>query len=349
MKRMLTRDEGSTSRALRADDALASSPAEALVGRQRRAVWPGLSRMPSVYGLVLLCFLVELLFPVVVRDEWSIRIVVFANIFVIYAVSYDLLAGYAGLISFGHSLFFGGAGYVSALISLNAEWPLLLCLAIAWVSAPAMALFVGYVCLRLKGPYLAVVTLVFPLVLITLLHLSPRVLGGDDGIAGFATLADGSLHTQFYIVLLVTAASVLAILGLARGNLGLILKTIREDEIGAEAAGINTTKYKILAFVISGGFAGLAGTLYAHIMGSVAPTTLSPHYSILPVIMISLGGASSIVGAALGAYAITLLDLYLLAFPYVRVIIYAAIIIAVLRFFPGGLMAILGKIRAAIT
>jgi branched-chain amino acid transport system permease protein len=298
-----------------------------------------------VYGLFLLFFLAELVLPFVISDEWTIRIILFANIFVIYAVSFDLLAGYAGLMSFGHSLFFGGAGYVSALISLNAGWPLPLCLLIAWLVAPAIALLVGYLCLRLKGPYLAVVTLVLPLVLTNILYLSPQTLGGDDGIAGFALLADGSLNAQFYIVLIATIGSIFTVLWLARSKLGLILKTIREDEIGAAAAGVNITTYKVLAFVVSGSFAGLAGTLYAHVIGSVAPTTLSPHYSILPVIMMSLGGASTIVGPAAGAYLITVLDLYLQAFPYIRVIIYAAIIIAVLRFFPGGLMAIPAKIR----
>jgi branched-chain amino acid transport system permease protein len=310
-----------------------------------RASFLALLRQRPLYAFLLVCCVIEAALPFAIDDDWTVRIILFANIFVIYAASYDLLGGYAGLISFGHSLFFGGAGYVSGLISLHTAWPLLLCLALAWVAAPLMAFGVGYLCLRLKGPYLAVVTLVFPLVVINILHLSPRVLGGDDGIAGFALLVDGSLRAQFYLVLAVTALSLAVILALAQGSFGLRLKTIREDELGAEAAGIHTTKYKILAFVVSGGFAGLAGTLYAHIMGSVAPTTLSPHYSILPVIMMSLGGAGSVIGAIIGAYVITLSDLYLLAWPYVRVIVYAAIIISVLRFFPGGLMAVPAKIR----
>jgi len=179
----------------------------------------------------------------------------------------------------------------------------------------------------------------------TIVHTSPTYLGGDNGIAGFAQIAGGSLLRQFYIVLIVATACLFITLMLAWGNLGLILKTIREDEAGAEAAGINTTKYKMLAFIISGVFAGLAGTLYTLIMGSVAPTTLSPHYSILPIVMLYLGGASSIVGPAIGAYIVTFLDLYLLAFPYLRILIYAGIIIVVLRFFPGGLMAIPQGIR----
>lgn len=303
-----------------------------------------LIKKQPVYLGVFLFFILELFSPFLIDNYWILRIILFANIFVIYAITYDLLAGYTGLISFGHSLFFGGAGYVSGLLSLNLGWPLLACIAIGCAASLVLGLFLGYICLRIKGPYLAVVTLICPLILMTIVNLSPTFLGGDNGIAGFTQLAGGSIRSQFYIVLLLTTASILVILPLARGNLGLLLKTIREDEIGAEAAGVNTTKFKILAFVISGGFAGLAGTLYAHIMGSVAPTTLSPHYSILPVIMIFLGGASSIVGAAIGAYVITVLDLYLLAFPYVRVIIYAAIIVIVLRFIPGGLMAVLIKI-----
>lgn len=298
-----------------------------------------------VYLGILLFFIVELFLPLLIQNYWILRIIMFANIFVIYAITYDLLAGYTGLISFGHSLFFGGAGYVAGLISLNLGWPVPICIFFGCLGAFIFGILLGYICLRLKGPYLAVVTLICPLVLMTILHLSPTFLGGDNGIAGFASLAGGNLLGQFYIVLLLTVASLFIILRFARGNLGLIFKTIREDETGAEAAGINTTKYKVLAFVISGVFAGLAGTLYVHSMGSVAPTTLSPHYSILPVIMIFLGGASSIVGAAIGAYVITVMDLYLLAFPYIRVIIYAAIIVVVLRVIPGGLIGLPGEIR----
>lgn len=300
------------------------------------------------YLIVLVCFILEMLAPLFIKDFWILRIIIFANIFVIYAITYDLLAGYTGLISFGHSLFFGGAGYMAGLLSLNFNLPIIVCIAAGCLLALIFGWSLGYVCLRIKGPYLGVITLICPLILITVVHLSPAILGGDNGIAGFAQLASGSMKSQFYIVLIVTVVSLFIILFLAHGNLGLVLKTIREDETGAEASGINTTKYKVQAFVISGVFAGLAGTLNVHVMGSVAPTTLSPHYSMLPVIMIFLGGASSIIGPALGAYVITFLDMYLLAFPYVRVIIYAAIIILVLRLFPGGLMALpkeLGRLK----
>jgi len=302
------------------------------------------SRSSRIYAMTAAFFLLQTTLPLL-ADEWTLQIIIFTNVFVIFAASYDLLAGYAGLISFGHSLFFGGAGYVSGLLSLHLGWPLLACLIPAWITALIAALGVGYISLRLKGPYLAVVTLVFPLVLANIVHLSPQYLGGDDGIAGFDLLANGSLRIQFYIVLFVTLVATLAVLRLARSDFGLILQTVREDEMGAESIGINTTKYKVLAFVISGGFAALAGTLFTHIIGSVGPTTISLHYSILPVIMMVFGGASSIIGSVIGAYVITFLDLYLQALPYVRVLIYATIIITVLRFFPSGLMGLLKKIR----
>lgn len=302
-------------------------------------------RKRLVYWVVFLFFILELFFPLIITDYWTLRIVMFANIFVIFAITSDILFGYTGLVTFGQSLFFGGAGYAAGLLSLNFGLPLILCIVAGCATALIFGLFIGYICLRLKGPYLGVITLICPLVLITILHLSPTYLGGDNGIAGFAQIAGGSLHSQFYIVLIVTLASLLITLKIARGNLGLTLKAIREDETGAEAAGINTTKYKVLAFAYSAVFGGLAGTLYTLIMGSVAPTTLSPHYAIFPLIMVYLGGASSIIGPAIGAYVITYLDLYLLAFPYLRVIIYAGIIIIVLRFLPGGLMAIPIEIR----
>jgi branched-chain amino acid transport system permease protein len=302
-------------------------------------------RKNSLYAAIFFCFLLELTFPLVISDFWTLRIIMFANIFVIFAVSSDLLFGYTGLVTFGQSLFFGGAGYVAGLLSLNFGLPLIVCMIAGCIFALLAGILIGYICLRLKGPYLGVTTLIAPLVLMTVLHLSPTYLGGDNGIAGFAQLAGGSGRWQFYIVLLLTLGSVFITLILAQGNLGLRLKTIREDEAGAEAAGINTTKYKVIAFAYSGLFGGLAGTLYVHIMGSVAPTTLSPHYAMFPIYMIYLGGASSIVGPAIGAYVVTFLDLYLLAFPYLRVAIYAVVIIIVLRFLPGGFMAIPSEIR----
>jgi len=298
----------------------------------------------TMYWAVFSGFILELFLPLIIANYWTLRIFMFANIFVIFAISSDILLGYAGLLSFGQALFFGGAGYVGALLNLHFGLPLILCIAIGCGVALILGLFIGYICLRLKGPYLGVVTLIFPVLFITILHLSPAYLGGDNGIAGFAQIAGGSMHAQFYIVLVVTLASLLITIKIALGNMGLILKAIREDEMGAEAVGINATKYKVFAFAYSAVFGGLAGTLYSLVMGSVAPTTLSPHYSIYPIIMIYLGGASSIIGATIGAYVITYLDLYLLAFPFMRIIIYAGIIIVVLRCFPDGLMGIFKNI-----
>lgn len=304
-----------------------------------QASWGFLKRKPIYIGVVIF-FISELFFPIFINDRWILRIIMFANLFVIYATSFDLLAGYAGLISFGHSLFFGGAGYMAALLSLNFGLPLIVCIISGCLFAFIAGVFLGYICLRLKGPYLAVVTLICPLVLVTLLYISPTILGGENGIAGFAQLAGGSLVRQFYIVLIVTSISLLIISILAKGDFGLILKAIREDEIGAEAAGINTTKYKLMAFIVSGLFSGISGTLYVHIMGSIAPSMMSLQYGMIPVFMVYLGGASSILGPFIGAYVVTFLDLYLLAFPYLRIIIYAAVIILVLRFFPSGLIAV---------
>jgi len=301
-------------------------------------------RKEPIYLIIVLFFILELIFPFIISNYWILRIILFANLFVIYATSFDLLAGYGGIISFGHSLFFGGAGYLAGLLSLNFGLPLIVCIITGCLFALIVGLFLGYICLRLKGPYLAVVTLICPLVVLTLLYISPTILGGENGIAGFAQLAGGSLVKQFYIVLIVTTISLLIISVLAKGNFGLILKAIREDEIGAEAAGINTTKYKLMAFIVSGFFSGISGTLYAHIMGSIGPTMMSLQYGMIPVFMVYLGGASSIIGPFIGAYVVTFLDLYLLAFPYLRIIIYAATIIFVLRFFPNGLIAVPNEI-----
>jgi branched-chain amino acid transport system permease protein len=299
----------------------------------RRALGSG---YPVILGVAAAAAVV----PLFVENPWLIRIVTLGSIFAMFAVSWDLLGGYAGQINLGHALFFGASGYASGLLNLSYGVPIPLGIAAGTVIAVVSAFVLGVPCLRVRGPYLGIVTLVVPLVVVNVVFAFPAELGGDSGIGGFAVLANGSILGQFYLCLAAATATAVIMLRLARGNIGLILKAIRDSEPGAESAGVDTTKYKLVAFALSAMFAGIAGGLYVHVMGSLGPVILGTQVGFLPIIMTYVGGAGTIVGAFVGGFLITILDEYMLVFPYLRILIWAGAIIVVLRFLPGGILGL---------
>ena len=285
----------------------------------------------------------ELIYCYFTDNLWVLRILLICNIYALFAVSWDLVGGFIGQISLGHALFFGGAAYVSALLNFHFGIPLIVSMIAGVLSAIIFALILGLPTLRLKGPYLSVVTLITPMVFIAIIYMYPVALGGDCGCTGFQSLANGDLKTQFFIILAVVLISVLLILKLTNSNFGLILKAIREDDFAAEAAGLNITKYKIINFIISGILAGLCGVLFVHFQGAVAPTMLEVTNSIMPIMMTMIGGIGTVVGPIIGSYVIIFCSEYLVKQPEFRIILYCVIAILILRFSPAGIMGWLKK------
>lgn len=295
------------------------------------------------YIIISALAVLEAIYCFSTNNMWVLRILLVCNIFALFAVSWDLVGGFLGQISLGHALFFGGAAYVSSLLNLHFGIPLIVSMVLGVLSAVIFALILGLPTLRLKGPYLSVVTLVTPMVFIAVIYMYPVELGGDCGFAGFQSLANGDLKTQFIIILAVVLISVLLILKLTNSDFGLILKAIREDDFAAEAAGLNITKYKLMNFIISGVFAGLSGVLFVHFQGAVAPAMLEGTNSILPIMMTMIGGIGTVVGPIIGSYVITFCNEYLIKQPEFRIIIYSVITILILRFSPAGIMGWLKK------
>ncbi|MEE9911208.1 MAG: branched-chain amino acid ABC transporter permease [Deltaproteobacteria bacterium] len=300
--------------------------------------------LANPYALISVFAILEVLYYFVFGDAWIIRILIICNIYALYAASWDLVGGFLGQVSIGHSLFFGGAAYVSSLLSLHFGWPILVVMLLGVLSGVLFALILGLPTLRLKGPYFSVVTMVTPMVFVAIIFMYPVELGGDCGYTGFAALANGNLNHQFLIILTVCLASVLTLIKISRSNYGLVLKAIREDDFAAEAAGLNITKHKIINFIISGVFASLAGVLFVHFQGAAAPAMLEGLNSMMPIIMTITGGMGTIVGPIIGAYLISFLNEYLISFPEVRIILYCAVTILILRFAPAGIMGWLKKL-----
>ncbi len=290
--------------------------------------------------IALIFFVLLFLMPLITKDPYILRILIFANIFAIFAVSWDFLSGYTGQINFGHALFFGVAAYSAAMLNTYLDLKPWATIPIGALVAVMAGVLMCLPALRLRGPYLSLVTLAFPLILLGIIKAFPDVTGGEHGITGLARLSESRV-TDYYISALVMTVSVFIMWKLtdARSGLvrtGIILHAIREDEITARATGINTIRYKLFAFAVGGFFAGIAGGLYAHFMRIAGPSTLDLLLSFQAVVWTIFGGIVSIYGPMVGVYFLYPLTEVLRVIPELRFLILGAIVIAIILFMPEG-------------
>jgi branched-chain amino acid transport system permease protein len=283
---------------------------------------------------------VVLLAPLVVEDPYYLELLFLCHYYVILACSWDLLSGYTGSINFGHAFFIAGAGYTGALLNLNLGWPYWLTLPVGGIIAALFGLLVGVVTLRLKGPYFASVTFCFGTLLYKLFMVSSKSLGGEEGLSGIASLADSPLGNYYFSGIFMVVV-VLGLYFLSRSSFGLILRSIGENETASEGSGINTTYFKVVAFMISAAIAGVAGAMYAHAQMHVGPEMAHDSLSALILMMAVVGGMGSIIGPIMGAYLLTLVNESLRFMGEMRLLIYSGAVVAVILFAPKGLLEIL--------
>ena len=287
--------------------------------------------------VVLLFFLFLLFFPAVSQDPYLLRILILSSIFAIFAASWDLLSGFTGQMNFGHALFFGVAAYAAALLNLHAHLPPWGSIPLGALAAVLAGLIIGIPCLRLKGTYLALTTLAFPIILSGIVFAVPQVTGGELGLSGLQRLS-GSRITDYYIAVVLMLGLGTIMWKITQSNTGLIFHAIREDELVARTAGINTTRYKLLAFCLSGFFAGISGGLYAHFMRIAGPANLEITMSFTVVIWAIFGGVVTIYGP-IGAVFILFPLLELFHFwPKLRMLMFALVILLILLYMPDGLL-----------
>jgi len=272
-----------------------------LVKDFRWSVIPVPGRLIAVIFLVFVFFI-----PLLITTPFYLRMFVYINIFVIFAVSWDLLSGYSGQLNFGHALFFGVAAYTSALLWKYLGWQPWATIPLSVLAAVAAGVVTCFPALRLRGPYLSLLTLAFPLMLLGIILALKDITGAEYGIWGIPALAP-TVTQEYYIVLAVTIASVLIMWKLTDAGskyirTGLIFHAIREDEIAARALGINTIRYKMLAFAIGGLFAGISGALYTHVAEAINVYVLAMTTSFQAVIWVVFGGIVSIYGGVVGVY-----------------------------------------------
>ena len=295
--------------------------------------------------IALIFFVLLFLFPAFTQQSYILRMLIFTNMFVIFAVSWDFISGYTGQMNFGHALFFGVAAYTTAMLNrpvpLGMGWPIWITIPLGALAAVAAGVIMCLPALRLRGPYLALVTLAFPLILLGVIFSFTQFTGGELGISGIDRMTDSRV-ADYYISLGVMLVSVLIMWKLTDAQssfvrTGIIMHAIREDEIAARASGINTIAYKLFAFAVGGFFAGLAGAMYAHFLRIAGPSSLDLTLSFQAIIWTVFGGIVSIYGAVVGTYILYPLTESLRFISEYRLLIFAVIVILILLFMPEGI------------
>ena len=295
-------------------------------------------------GIALLFVICILIIPLIGDNSYMLRILILAAIFTIFAVSWDILSGFTGQINFGQGLFFGVSAYSSGLLNIHFGLPPWLTIPIGSIVAVLVGLLVGVPALRLRGFYLALVTVAFPVILSGIVFIFPDFTGGELGIYGLKRLSP-SILGDYYIVNLTMLVSVYIMYKFTDAEsktwrTGVILHAIREDEIAARISGIDTTKYKLLTFAVSGFFAGIAGGLYCHYLRIVGPSTLELFFSLQPILWTIFGGIATIYGAVAGVYLLFPLTELMSLFEAgekVRFLLFSLILIFTLLFMPEGI------------
>jgi len=297
--------------------------------------------------ITIVCLITLSLIPLLTQNKYLIGIFLTFMIYTIFAASWDFLAGFVGQVSFGHAIFLGVSGYVTAytIVNFNLTW--WLALIIGAIIAVLFGLIVGIPALRLKGPYLALGTLAMSLILFqvfmmgTLSRWWEGIFGtdlfGTDGISRVPSISQDS-GIEYIITFLIMCSALLILTHITKSNTGTIFKAIRDDETGAEASGINITKYKIYAFMISGFFAGIAGGLFAMRFRGVNPGVFQPLYSFYAIIIVAIGGLATISGSAIGAFIFVFAGELLRGTADLSFLIFSIILILFVRFAEHGLL-----------
>lgn len=261
----------------------------------RRIVW-------TLLGLFVL------LFPLIVPSDYYQHLIIIVLMWVVIGSSWNLLAGYTGQVSFGHAIFFGAGAYTAGILvtqlGISAWWGM----AFGGVVAMAFALFVGWVCFRLRGPYFALATLAGGEIVRLVATNWESLTEGMVGILVMQTFR--SKLPYYYIALALAAACVYTIHFVIKSKWGYYFVSIREDQDTAEAMGINTSLYKNISLLISAFFTGTAGAFYMNYMGFIDPEVVFHlnYVSIMAILVAIVGGVATIWGPAVGAFIMVMVQ-----------------------------------------
>ncbi len=303
------------------------------------------------HGPLIGIFIFFIILPKLTSSSYYIYLMALAGVYTIMAVSLTLLTGISGQISIGHGALMAIGAYSSALLTTKLDFPFLLALIAAGLITSLLGLLFGFPALRLEGHFLALATLGLAVAVPGIVTKWESLTGGSYGIhLSKLTIFDYVMEVQdkYYIILLVCALVIWGVTNLLKTNPGRALIALRDSEIAARAMGINIIYYKVAAFALSSFIAGLAGSLYAHLIGYISPQDFSGMVSINILLMIVIGGTTSIPGAVLGAVYMTIMPELTSRTKGLGMAVNGGLVILLILFLPNGLIDIYYKILSKI-
>lgn len=283
--------------------------------------------------------------PVAVRDPYVLHIAILILFYVVLASSLNLVVGYVGEFSLGHTAFLGVGAYGAALLAHKAGWPMWATIPAAGVLAMLAGGFIGAVTLRLKGPYFVIVTLAFAEVLRLVASNWIALTNGPMGLAGIPQGGLLDKRAFFYVILMVAAAALYLCDRFVHSNAGRGAVAVRESRLVAQSIGVDPFGSAMLAFVLSAFLAGLAGGFYAHYITFVGPDIFQFSFMASMIIMVLIGGKGTLVGPVIGATLVTLLEEYLRDAQELRLTLFGLIVMAVVLFLPNGIASLLPRLK----
>ena len=304
-------------------------------------------RTDGLYGIMSLrelCYLTVprlvlivgmLILPLVMPSMYWQRVISIVCIYALLALGFDFLAHFVGLVCLGGAFFIGVGGYLAAILNTSFGFPPLVTIPIATLLGGAICTLLLLPCLPLRGVYFAIVTLMYPLVLMRIIE-ALNILGGTDGIMGVASFANRWIE-QYFVILMV----LLFLFGLRRLvnlDIGLVFRAVKDNDQAVRASGMNITFYKAVAVFIASAMGCLGGACLVHIYMWSGISLFALDFSILPIAATVIGGAGTVVGPVLGCFILVPISELLRAFGTLRIVFYCLILVAFIVFRSEGIM-----------
>jgi branched-chain amino acid transport system permease protein len=308
----------------------------------------------------VIILLVAIVVPFFVPNRYFFQIIIMSCLFAIGALSLNLILGYTGQASLAHGAFFGIGAYGVAILTHTLGWSFWIALPLASVLAAVIGLIVGIPALRTRGAYFAIATMCLGEIIVLVAGNWVELTGGHNGIVGISPpnaipfpfvgeLSFQSQTAQYYLVLVFLLFTLFVMNRLVHSLKGLTFMAVRNNELLAEAVGINTFRTKLLSFVVSNFLVAMAGGIYASLIGSISPSVASLAKTFDFLLYVLLGGIATLAGPILGGFALPVLMEYLQFLQDYQMIFFGIMLVVVIVYVPKGLMGAITNLRNKFT
>ncbi len=305
----------------------------------------------------IVILLIALAVPFIIPNRYFFQVIITCCLFSIGALSLNLILGYTGQASLAHGAFFGIGAYGVAIMMQTLGWSFWIALPLSALMTAFIGFLVGFLALRTRGAYFAIVTMCLGEIVGLVISNWVELTGGANGINGIAPPGAISLPfigqisfegqtPKYYLILVFLLFTIFFMHRLVNSLKGLTFMACRNNELLAEAVGINTFKTKLLSFVVSIFFVSMAGGLYAILMGSISPSVASLGITFNFLLYVLLGGAATLVGPVLGSFALPVLQENLQFLQEFQMVLFGVLLVVVIIYAPRGLMGVITALRS---